>query len=377
MLAVWLALFGGTAAVAGVALTLPQVISQVEQQQTKTSSGPAGGTQQEPGGEVGGSGSEGQSGTGGSSSGSNSGTQTKSEAEAPSTGVVLIEATLSDGVAAGTGMILSSDGYVLTNYHVIAGSSAVQVTVADTGKTYTATVVGDDSTRDVALLKLSGVSGLATVTLDSDTVSVGDKIVALGNAGGKEELVAAAGTVKGLDQSLQVSSESPWGTTENLTGMIETNAGAVPGDSGGPMYDSEGEVIGMTTAGSTSEGTSYAVPIATAMSIVNQIKAGDESGSVRIGPAGYLGISTNNTSSSRSGGLVITSVTSGGPAAKAGIQAGDILVSFNGTKITATTNAADIIRETEPGQKVKVTWTSSETGETRTATVTMGSSPLA
>ncbi|WP_051208562.1 S1C family serine protease [Propionicicella superfundia] len=374
VLAVWVALVGGGAAVAGVAVTLPGLIAQVEQPQT---SSPVDGTQRQPdtgSGQVGGN----DSGTGSSSgSGSDTGTQTKLEVDAPSEGVVFIEATTSEGAAAGTGMVLTSDGYVLTNYHVVAGSSAVQVTIADTGTTYTAAVVGDDSTRDVALLKLSGASGLQTVTIDDDAVGVGDTVVALGNANGEKALVPAAGSVTGLDQSLQVSSESPWGTTENLSGMIETNAGAVPGDSGGPMYDDEGEVIGITTAGSTSEGVSYAVPIATAMKIVNQITSGDESGTVRIGPAGYLGISTNNTTSSRSGGLVISSVATDGPAAAAGIAAGDVLVSFNGTQITSTTNAAEIIRETEPGQKVKVSWIDSSTGTTKTATVTMGSSPLA
>ncbi|HEX5335755.1 MAG TPA: trypsin-like peptidase domain-containing protein, partial [Propionicimonas sp.] len=210
--------------------------------------------------------------------------------KAQSAGVVLIEAETGSGIAAGTGMILTADGQVLTNYHVVAGSDKVSVTVADSGNTYTATVVGFDQARDVALLQLKDASGLTTVTVDKDQVAVGDAIAAVGNASGGGELVKAAGKVTATDQSLTVSSDSPWGSSEDLSGLVETNARAVPGDSGGPMFDSQNEVLGMTTAGSTRERTSYAVPIATALAVVDQIETGQDAGTVRVGPAGYLGI---------------------------------------------------------------------------------------
>ena len=159
-------------------------------------------------------------------------------AAAQSAGVVLIEAETGSGIAAGTGMILTADGQVLTNYHVVAGSDKVSVTVADSGNTYTATVVGFDQARDVALLQLKDASGLTTVTVDNDQVAVGDAIAAVGNASGGGELVKAAGKVTATDQSLTVSSDSPWGSSEDLSGLVETNARAVPGDSGGPMFDS-------------------------------------------------------------------------------------------------------------------------------------------
>lgn len=293
---------------------------------------------------------------------------------APSKGVALITSTLTDGLGLGTGMVLTADGFVLTNYHVIAGSSKVSVTIADSGKTYTATVVGDDPTKDVALLKLDA-SGLDTVTIDQDSVKIGDAVIALGNASGGNKLVSAPGKVTGLNKPIEVSSDSPWGASESLAGLVQTNASAVPGDSGGPMFDSEGEVLGMTTAGSTAQHTTYAIPIASALSIVDQIKSGDESGTVQIGPSGYLGVNSNNQFAARSNGIVVAAVVTGGPAAKVGVKAGDVLTSFNGTQLTASTNVAALIRQTEPGQKVAIGWTDSN-GKSRTATVTMGTSPL-
>lgn len=178
-----------------------------------------------------------------------SGALTGSVSDALSRGVVLITVTTAAGEGAGTGMVLSADGQVLTNYHVVDGSTAVEVTVAATGDTYPATVVGHDAAADVALLQLDGASELETVTLDDDPLGVGDALTAVGNAEGGGELVAAAGNVTALDRSVTVSGTDG---TEDLTGVIQTDVGAVPGDSGGPMFDAEGEVAGMTTAGGTS-----------------------------------------------------------------------------------------------------------------------------
>ena len=239
-------------------------------------------------------------------------------AAAQSAGVVLIEAETGSGIAAGTGMILTADGQVLTNYHVVAGSDKVSVTVADSGNTYTATVVGFDQARDVALLQLKNASGLTTVTVDNDQVAVGDAVAAVGNASGGGELVKAAGKVTATDQSLTVSSDSPWGSSEDLSGLVETNARAVPGDSGGPMFDSENEVLGMTTAGSTKERTSYAVPIATALAVVDQIETGQDAGTVRVGPAGYLGIKVADAETGSTIGKTITQVVAGQPGRQGG-----------------------------------------------------------
>lgn len=297
-----------------------------------------------------------------------------SVAAAQSVGVVLIEADTGSGIAAGTGMVLTADGKVLTNYHVVAGTEKIAVTVADTGNTYTAEVLGFDQSRDVALLQLKDAGGLATVVIDSDPVAVADQVAAVGNASGGGELVKAAGSVTAVDQSLTVSSDSPWGSSEDLSGLIETNARAVPGDSGGPMFDAENEVLGMTTAGSTRERTSYAVPIATALDVVEQIETGQDAGTVRVGPAGYLGIRVAD-SDQGSTGKTITEVVNGSPADEAGVTAGSRLTRVGDTTIRRSTNLATVIRALEPGQQVTIEWTAPN-GTTRQATVTLGSSPV-
>ncbi|MCA0296735.1 MAG: S1C family serine protease [Actinobacteria bacterium] len=293
---------------------------------------------------------------------------------AQSAGVVLIEAQTSSGLAAGTGMVLSADGKVLTNYHVVAGSEKLSVTIADSGDTYTATVLGFDQSRDVALIQLKDASGLTTVKTDTTVPSVGASVAAVGNAEGGGELVKASGSVTDTDQSLTVSSDSPWGSSEDLSGLIETNARAVPGDSGGPMFDSDNEVVGMTTAGSTRDHTSYAVPIATALAVVQQVESGQDAGTVRVGPAGYLGIKVSDSDQSGSG-KTITDVVSGSPADKAGVTAGSHLTKVGDTTIKTSTNLATVIRAMEPGQKVTIEWTAPN-GSHKTATVTLGSSPV-
>ena len=302
------------------------------------------------------------------------GTTGNSVAAAQSAGVVLIEAETNSGIAAGTGMILTADGKVLTNYHVVAGTGKIAVTVADTGDTYTATVVGFDQAKDVALLQLKDASGLTTVTVDNDQVAVGDQVAAVGNASGGGELVMAAGDVTATGQDLTVSSDSPWGNSEDLSGLVETNARAVPGDSGGPMFDAQNEVLGMTTAGSTKERTSYAVPIATALAVVDQIETGQDAGTVRVGPAGYVGIKVADAEQGGTG-KTITEVVAGSPAAKAGIISGSRLTKVGDTPITASTNLATVIRALEPGQQVSLEWTT-RNGTQKSATVTLGSSPV-
>lgn len=295
--------------------------------------------------------------------------------DAQSKGIVLIEASSGNSLGAGTGMVLTADGKVLTNYHVVAGSEKVSVTLADTGDTYEATVVGFDQTRDVALLQLANASNLPTVTVDDDSLAVGDTVSAVGNAEGGGELVRADGQVTGIDQDLTVSSDSPWGAEEDLNGLIQTDANAVPGDSGGPMFDSENEVTGMTTAGSVRAGDSYAIPIASALQVVQVIEAGKDSGTVRVGPAGYLGIVVADATRGSRSSRVITQVVEDSPAGKAGIEVGSTLTSVNGTKITSSTNLADVIRVLEPGQQVKVEWTTPD-GDAKSADVTLGASPI-
>ncbi|MFT3876727.1 MAG: trypsin-like peptidase domain-containing protein [Propioniciclava sp.] len=300
---------------------------------------------------------------------------------AQSRGVVLINSTMPSGEGAGTGMVLTSSGQVLTNYHVVEGSTSLTATIADTGEQYRATVVGWDAARDVALIQLQDASGLATVTLDDDDLAVGDALTAVGNASGGGKLIAAPGQVTALEQQVKVSNE---GKAENLSGVIATDAAAEPGDSGGPMFDHEGEVAGMTTAGGqtttavpgyrgravATTNVSYAVPIEDAMSVINQIRAGHESGTVRIGPRAYLGVSVASSS------LTVASVADGGPAAGAGLTVGSTITSIDGQAVTTHDELAAALEPREPGQKVALTWLDAD-GVRHSATVTLGSSPVA
>jgi S1-C subfamily serine protease len=228
----------------------------------------------------------------------------------------LVDVVSTDGdqqaESAGTGIVLSSNGVILTNNHVINGATAIKVTDIGNGKTYTATVVGYDDSHDVAVLQLQGASGLTVASLgDSSTVSTGDHVVALGNAGGKGGTPSVAtGTVTALNQSITASDELS-GANEQLTGLIETNADIQPGDSGGSLVNVYGQVIGMDTAASGGQGSSgssqtaeqaFAIPINEAVSIAQQIETGHASGDIHLGATAFLGVEIGSSSSSSGSG---------------------------------------------------------------------------
>ena len=220
------------------------------------------------------------------------------------------------GKAAGTGMVLTSTGEVLTNNHVIDGATSIKATDVGNGRTYTAKVVGYDKTHDVAVLQLQNASGLQTVTLSSAGAQTGQKVVALGNALGKGGTPSVvSGRINGLRQSI-TASDAGAGNAEQLTGMIGHNAPIQPGDSGGPLVNTEGEVIGMNTAASGSSGSgspsqsgqartatqAFAIPITRASSLADQIEAGTPSSTVHIGATAFLGIETSPSGLGSSGG---------------------------------------------------------------------------
>ncbi|MFT4305679.1 MAG: trypsin-like peptidase domain-containing protein [Microbacterium sp.] len=326
-----------------------------------------------------------------------------------STGVVLIDTVIDygTGAAAGTGMVLTSDGLILTNNHVIEDSTSITVTIASTGETYTATVVGVDVEDDVALLQLEDASGLDTVTIDDDSTSVGDEVTAVGNAEGGGVLMAADGEITALDATVTTSSEGTTIDSETLEGMIEIAADVVSGDSGGALLDDEGEVIGMTTAASsgTVSTTAYAIPIDTALEIVQEILDGDESNGVTLGYPAFLGvgISTSSESSTSSGisgfsggssqpgsssgssssgsdtttsGATISSVYDDTPAAEIGLEAGDVITSLAGQTVTDYEDLSEIISGYDAGDTVSITWTDTD-GVSHTATVTLAEGPAA
>ena len=212
-------------------------------------------------------------------------------------GLVDINTRLShqNGSVAGTGIVLSASGEVLTNNHVISGGISIDVTDVGNGQTYPATVVGFDRSHDVAVLQLQNASGLQTASIgDSSSVAVGDAIAAIGNAGGRGGTPSiVAGTVSGLGHAITVSDDIA-GSAEHLVGMIQVTADLQPGDSGGPLVNAAGQVVGIDTAAATgshsSDAEGFAIPINDAIAITKQTEDGTASPSVHIGPTGTLDI---------------------------------------------------------------------------------------
>jgi S1-C subfamily serine protease len=329
----------------------------------------------------------------GSSTNGSSGSGSVASSSALSTvadGLVNINVTIgSQGKAAATGIVLTSNGEVLTNNHVVNGATTISATDLGNGQTYQATVVGYDRTADIAVIQLSGASGLKTAPLGSSTsVAVGDGVVALGNAGGTGTPTAASGSVTGLDRSITASDEGG-GNAERLTGLIEVDAGIQPGDSGGALVDQSGNVIGVNTAASAGysfQGTTdgYAVPIDTALSLAGQIENGDASATVHIGATAFLGVAMSSTSGqsgffggqSNLAGATIAGVQSGSPAAQAGLAAGDTIVAIDGATIDSSSTLVAALGTHHPGDKVTVTWVD-QSGSQHSASVTLASGPAA
>lgn len=289
-------------------------------------------------------------------------------------GLAMIRVTMPNQSGAGTGMVLTADGQVLTNYHVVRSTSLIRVTVASTGKRYDATLIGRDATRDVALLQLEDASGLDTVRPDDDPIRVGDPAVAAGNAGGQGYITAFSGSIVATNQSIRVSGQTEYDPEEDLTGLIETDAHAEPGDSGGAMYDAELEVLGMTTAGSKSgQASAYAVPIGDALAVAEKIRRNDESGTVVIGPKPYLGIVAERADAGD--GVPVSSVEPGSAAARAGVSAGDMIMGLSGRRVRSHAELSATLDGLEPNQTVEIAWVTAD-GQERTADITLGTSSL-
>jgi S1-C subfamily serine protease len=291
-------------------------------------------------------------------------------------------------------MVLTSTGEVLTNNHVVAGATSVKVRDVGNGRIYSAKVVGYSDSNDVAVLQLTGASGLATVsTGNSNTVAAGQRIVALGNAEGRGGTPAVVtGTVKDTGTTITALNDGS-GVQEHLAGMIQTNADIQPGDSGGPLVNSSGQVVGMDTAASTSNSTgvgttadqvtaAFSIPINRAISLAEQIEDGTSSATVHIGATAFLGVEVDTSGASAggtglgqaSGGVAIASVIPGTAAAQAGLSPGDTIISVGGHRITSDANLQTVIEEYHPGDKVSVSWPG-QFGQVQTATVTLTAGP--
>ena len=322
-------------------------------------------------------------------------------------GLVIINTNLQfdSEAAAGTGMVINPNGLVLTNNHVIDGSTKITATVSATGKTYPATVVGYDKTRDIALIQLQNASGLTIVPIgNSSSVKIGNAVVALGNAEGRGRITAAAGEVTGLNQTITASEEGGSTASETLTGMIQTDADIVPGDSGGPLAGSTG-VIGMDTAGNAvsdqqQASAGFAIPINTALSVARQIAAGHASSTITIGYPPFVGIFISSGSASSpqaqaqqeeqqqqnggsggsgsspacytsnadltvpsaiapvSSGTLIIGTICGSPAASAGMTGGAVITAVNGQAVGSPDDLTGTLSRFHPGDTISVTWVS-------------------
>jgi len=275
--------------------------------------------------------------------------------------VVDIVAQSRRGTGEGTGIIISPDGYILTNAHVVSGSSRVTVSSTSASKAMPATVVGADDAHDVALVKVDNPGGsLAPAELGrSADVRVGDDVVAIGNALGlRGDPTVTRGIVSALGR-----------TVDNLTGMLQTDAAINPGNSGGPLVNSAGQVIGINTAVAAdgAQNIGFAIPIDKAKAIADRLKTGQGPA-----PTAFLGVSTTDTSDG-SGGAEVVDVVAGGPAQKAGLAVGDLIVTFDGKPVATADSLSGLVQAHQPGDTVQVMV--ERNGSSRTLTVTLGTKP--
>jgi S1-C subfamily serine protease len=300
--------------------------------------------------------------------------------------VVDINTVLSNGQgeAAGTGMVLTSSGEVVTNNHVIANATDISVQIGGTGRSHPASVLGYNVGEDVALLKVDGVSGLKTIATGTN-VSVGESVVALGNAlgqGGTPD--AKTGSVAATGQTITVSDQSG-GSQQTLRNLIQTDAALQPGDSGGPLVDAAAHVVGMDAAASSGNfrfqsggGEGYAIPIQTVLAVAHQIESGKGSGDTHVGERAFLGVGIRDTGTRGpgGGGAVVANVQSGSPAANAGLRQGDEIISLGGKNVSSISDLTSVLAPYHPNDKVDISWVDSS-GAHHTANVTLSSAPPA
>jgi S1-C subfamily serine protease len=352
-------------------------------------------------------------------------------------GLVVINSTLQDdgadvSGAAGTGMIISRSGLVLTNNHVINASNGLTATVVSTGKTYPAIWLGYDKGSDIAVIKLEGARGLTPVPLgNSSSVKVGDGVVAMGNANGTGSITTVTGAITGLDRAITASDEGTAESAERLTGMLQTDADIIQGDSGGPLVSTGGQVIGMDTAATSAfmasqQNVGFAIPINKAMAIAREIIAGKSRTGVRVGATGFVGVlvasapgggqSTqaspqaqlrqvehseeqqglgqggsfyttpagclSNTADAgipghvapASSGALVLGALCQSPAAAAGLAAGDVITSAAGERVTSPASLTSILAKVPAGKAITLVWVTPD-GQTITHPLTLAQLP--
>ena len=271
---------------------------------------------------------------------------------------------------AGSGVIISSDGYILTCAHVVDGASTITVTIGD--KDYTATLVGEDTTSDIAVIKIDA-DGLTPATVgNSDSLKVGQSVMAVGNPLGELGGTVTGGMISALNRSVTIQGSS----SVNTMSLIQMDASVSPGNSGGGLFNMNGELVGIVNAKSSSsdaEGLGFAIPINDAIKVAQELL---ENGYVTGRP--YLGITylavTDAQTASQLGvnayGVYVVEVVKGGPAEKAGLQAGDRIVSVDGTEIASKDDLGTLMQEHAAGDTLSITI--ARDGQMQTVNVTLG-----
>ncbi|MGW5111510.1 S1C family serine protease [Nocardia sp. NPDC004123] len=280
--------------------------------------------------------------------------------------------------AAGSGIVLTAEGEVLTSHHVIKGADTVTVSDVGTGATYTATVAGYDSGADIAVLDLNGAGGLPVAHIgNSAPLHLGDAVLAIGNAGGTGSPTAVGGPITNLDSAIVARNAADL-SRKSLHGMIEVAAAVAAGQSGGALVDRYGSVIGVITAASgdmqkaTGKGPNgYAVPIDTAMNVVRQIRSGTPTDSVHIGPTATLGILTSDA---QPAGARIDVSIYGLPAYEAGLTDGEVITALDDRAITSSQMLKAALNAHRPDDVVRLE-VSDPNGGHRTVNVTLTVGP--
>ena len=271
---------------------------------------------------------------------------------------------------AGSGVIISSDGYILTCDHVVSGASNITVTIGD--KDYPATIIGEDSTSDIAVIKIEADGLTPAIVGDSDKLAVGDNVLAVGNPLGELGGTVTSGIVSALNRSVSIQSSS----AVNTMSLIQMDASVSPGNSGGGLFNMNGELVGIVNAKSSdsdAEGLGFAIPVNDAVKVAQELL---ENGYVTGRP--YLGISyyavTDAQTAAQLGvnayGVYIVEVVKGGPADKAGLQAGDRIVSMDGSEVATQSDLGTLMQNHKAGDTIQITV--ARGGQMQTVTVTLG-----
>jgi len=284
---------------------------------------------------------------------------------------------LENSGGAGTGIVLSR-GLVLTNNHVIRGATAIRVRDVGNGRTYAARVVGYAFLADVAVLRVGGGAQLTAAPIgDSAAVHVGDRVIAVGNAGGAGGKPSVSrGRVRAVGRALVVGDGR--GGSQRLTGLIETSTPLQPGDSGGPLLSSTGRVIGIDTAASFQfefqprARAGFAIPINRALSIARQIQAGRSSATVHVGPTAFLGVQV--AASRRGQGALVQGVVPRSAADRVGLVPGDVIISANGKTVSTPLTLTKLMIRVVPGSRLPLRWLD-QLGNSHTAVARPGVGP--